>query len=86
MSYSYSVSPQVCSAVNHFDGELTCLSEAVLCPEVPDDGGEGGGGELHALALVAAEEAGQVVAPLVLLHVALSGLGYLRRSSTFESN
>ena len=49
----------------------------MLCPEVPDDGGECGGGELHALALVAAEEAGQVVAPLVLLHVPLRRLGYL---------
>ena len=41
-----------------FDDLSTCLSEAVLRPEVPDDGRERGGGELHALALVAAEEAG----------------------------
>ena len=57
----------------------------MLCPEVPDDGGECGGGELHALALVAAEEAGQVVAPLVLLHVALRRLGHLRRSKKSEN-
>ena len=56
----------------------TYWSEAVLCLEVPDDGCERGGGELHPLALVAAEEAGQVVPPLVLLHVALRRLGHLR--------
>ena len=50
----------------------------MLCLEVPDDGGEGGGGELHPLALVAAEEAGQVVPPLVLLDVALRRLCHLR--------
>ena len=59
--------------------KYTYWSEAVLCLEVPDDGGEGGGGELHPLALVAAEEAGQVVPPLVLLHVALCRLGHLRQ-------
>ena len=68
-----------------FNDISTYRSEAVLCLEVPDDGGEGGGGELHPLALVAAEEAGQVVPPLVLLHVALCRLGHLRlRKQTFE--